>query len=175
VREIQHEFGFGSPNSVDRHLKALEREGSIKRVVGKARAFEIPGRRSGPVLRIPLLGSIPAGLAASAFVDADQIIAVDRSLCRVSGKHPLFALRVQGPSMTGASINEGDIAIFEARPAEVGDIIAALIDGEVTLKRLVCVQSGFRLHAEHPDFAEITPKNDLQAQGVLVGIQRTVS
>jgi repressor LexA len=174
VREIQRKFGFRSTNSVQRHLTALAKMGSLNRLGRKARSFEIPGRSLGTVLRVPLLGTIPAGFPEAATPEPEAMVAVDRSHCFISGRRRVFAVRVRGASMTGASIEEGDIAILEDKPPRIGDIVAALVDGEVTLKRLVRLDTRHVLRAENPDFPEITPRADLQVQGVLVSIQRKI-
>lgn len=176
VREIQAEFGFQSSNAAYRHLVALEKRGMLKRISGKARMFEIPQRASGPVIRVPLLGTIPAGMPAYTEVAfADEMIAVDLRACAATGSYPLFALRVKGSSMTGAAILEGDTAILEVRAAQVGDIVAALIDGDVTLKRLSRDGNRLVLRAENPEYPKIVPLDNLTVQGVLVGIQRKIT
>jgi SOS-response transcriptional repressor LexA len=128
-----------------------------------------------PVLRVPLLGTIPAGLPESAMAEAEETVAVDQTHCTASGNNPLFALRVSGVSMIGAAIKPDDIAIFEIREPRVGDIVAALVDGGVTLKRLAHDGSQFVLHGENPEYPEIRPRDELQVQGVLVNIQRAVN
>ena len=86
---------------------------------------------------------------------------------------PGFALRVRGDSMIEAHIVPGDYAVFERREARVGDIVAALIGGEPTLKRLVHKDSRAYLKAENPAYPDLQPVNELLIQGVLVGLVRT--
>lgn len=175
MREIRDKFRLKSLNGVNRHLTALAKKGALRRIPGRARAFEILGRKMGPVLRVPLLGCIPAGLPESAMAEAEETVAVDQCHCASSGQHPLFALRVRGFSMIGAAIKPDDIAIFEIKEPRVGDIVAALVDGAVTLKRLAQDGSRLVLRGENPDFSEIKPRDELQVQGVLVNIQRAVN
>ena len=77
-------------------------------------------------------------------------------------------LRVRGESMRGAGILNGDLVVVEPTPApRQNQIVAALIDGESTLKRLVRVNGRWFLKAENPDFPELYPREDLVIQGVV--------
>jgi repressor LexA len=84
-----------------------------------------------------------------------------------------FALRVRGESMIGAHILPGDYAVFEKREARDGDIVAALIDGETTLKRFILKDGEAFLKAENPEFTDLQPVSELLVQGVLVGLVRS--
>jgi repressor LexA len=75
--------------------------------------------------------------------------------------------------MIDAHIMPGDYAVFEKREARDGDIVAALIDGETTLKRLIHKDGRAFLKAENPAFSDLQPVNELFIQGVLVGLVRT--
>jgi len=126
---------------------------------------------SGPVLKkdrlpapaamreIPLLGSIPAGVPAEAIEHADEYIHLPARLLRRNSR-PLYALRVRGESMTGAHIVEGDIAVLEfvddwGNQVRTRDIVAALVDGAATLKRLYRKDHTVILRPENPAFADI--------------------
>ncbi len=74
--------------------------------------------------------------------------------------------------MEGAGIRDGDLAVLERKEPREGDVVAALVDGEVTLKRLVTERKGWFLKSENPDYPDLTPRRDLQVQGVLVGLVR---
>jgi repressor LexA len=174
TREIQHHFGFASQTAAVSHLKALERKGIIKKLAGKARAVIFPedlGRSES--LGVPVYGSIPAGMPSVADPAADGRMAVDAALLGLSRGARTFALKVRGDSMIGAHILPGDHAIFEKREARDGDIVAALIDGETTLKRVVKRAGGFFLKAENPAYPELVPVRELVVQGVLVGLLRS--
>ena len=84
-----------------------------------------------------------------------------------------FGLKVRGDSMIGKSIVDGDIAIIEhgvqPRP---GDVVAALIDGQVTLKTFVMQRSKPYLRAENPRYPSLIPQEELQIQGVMVALVR---
>lgn len=174
TREIQQHFGFASQTAAVSHLRALERKGAIKKLAGKARALVFPedlGRTFS--YSVPVYGAIPAGLPTTADVASDGQLAIDAALLGVSEAASTFALRVRGESMIDAHIVPGDYAVFERREARDGDIVAALIDGETTLKRLVHKDSRAYLKAENPAYPDLQPVNELLIQGVLVGLVRT--
>ncbi len=83
-----------------------------------------------------------------------------------------FALRVEGDSMIGAGINDGDVVILEKRREQTGDIVAALLDGEVTLKRYVVEAGKHLLRAANPRFKDIPLNEESVVQGVAVGLIR---
>lgn len=145
---------------------------------------------SGPVFRkdappivddffnIPLLGTIPAGLPSEAIEHAGEYVTLPKHLF-AKKRRTLFALRVRGDSMTGAHITEDDIALFEyvedwQIQTRTRDIVAAIIDGEGTLKRLYRKDHTVILKAENPKYKDITlTGNDLSAiRGKLIGIVR---
>ena len=74
--------------------------------------------------------------------------------------------------MEGAGIRDGDLAVLERKEPREGDVVAALVDGEVTLKRLVAERRSWFLKSENPEYPDLTPRRDLQIQGVLVGLVR---
>ena len=67
--------------------------------------------------------------------------------------------------MEGAGIRDGDLAVLEKKEPKAGDVVAALMDGEVTLKRLVTERRGWFLKSENPDFPDLTPRRNLEVQG----------
>lgn len=175
VREIQSHFGFASPFAVTRHLQALERKGVLQRQPGKARAFTSSALvRRGPLLQIPLYGMIPAGspTAQDPATEPERTLSVDAASLGVRPTTPLFALRVHGDSMTGASILDGDIVFVTPRDPQPGQIVAALIDGESTLKRFLLHHGRPFLRAENPRYPDLLPATELVIQGVMVGLLR---
>jgi repressor LexA len=74
--------------------------------------------------------------------------------------------------MINAQIADGDLVIVQQKPPREGDIVAALIDGEVTLKRYVLVGGKPRLAAENPRYPDLIPAASLQIQGVMIGLIR---
>jgi repressor LexA len=174
LREIQAHFGFASPFAVQRHVDALAEKGALQRLAGKARGLLHPAHHPGSALvRIPLYGVIPAGLPVEAVQEADSHISVDAASLRVRPNATVFALRVRGDSMTGASILDGDVVFLTPRDPRPRDIVAALIDGESTLKRFLTQRGQPFLRAENPRYPDLLPAAELVIQGVMIGLLRT--
>lgn len=177
TREIQQHFGFASQTAAVSHLRALERKGVIKKLPGKARALVFPDQlgRSESV-HVPLYGAIPAGMPNAVEGKVETHVAVDSALLGLSRNAKSFALRVRGDSMINANIVSGDIVILEKTSPKDGDIVAALIDGETTLKRFIKQgEDGTPyLKAENDAYPDLIPVNDLIIQGVMVGLIRKV-
>ena len=172
LREIQAHFGFASPFAATRHLQALQRKGVLERVAGKARVFIEPGRKPRqPLLEVPLYGVIPAGSPVAAEQETSEHVTVDPALFN-RGTGRLFALRVRGDSMTGAGILDRDIVFLSPREPRSHDIVAALIDGESTLKRFLVQRGRPFLRAENPRYPDLLPAAELVIQGVMVGLLR---
>lgn len=74
--------------------------------------------------------------------------------------------------MINASITDGDLVIVDSREAREGDIVAALIDGETTLKRLVSKNGEYFLKAENPKYPDLIPLRELSVQGVVRAVMR---
>lgn len=174
LREIQAHFGFASPFAVQRHVDALTEKGALRRLDGKARGL-LPSThpRRGALAEIPLYGSIPAGLPTATEQEPDSYISVDTISLGVRPNAKLFALRVRGDSMIEASILDGDVVFLTPREPRPRDIVAALIDGESTLKRFLIQRGRPFLRAENPRYADLLPANELMIQGVMVGLLRT--
>ncbi len=176
LREIQAHFGFASPFAVQRHVDALTEKGALQRLAGKARGLLHPAHHPGSALMsIPLFGVIPAGLPTDAVQEADTHISVDAASLGVRANTKLFALRVRGDSMIGANIVENDVVFLTPREARPHDIVAALIDGESTLKRFLIQRGQPFLRAENPRYPDLLPAQELFIQGVMVGLLRTGS
>ena len=173
-REIQSHFGFASQTAAMNHLRALERKGVIHRQAGKARALSIVSElRRESIVDIPLYGQIAAGLAESSVEQEDLgVVSVDAATTGIRPNARVFALTARGDSMIGAQICSGDTVILEVREPRNGDIVAALIDGETTLKRYVLKQGIPYLKAENPEFPDLIPGEELRVQGVMVALIR---
>lgn len=174
LREICGQFGFASPFAATRHLQALETKGALQRIAGKARAF-LPGRqkfRRAPLLDVPLFGTIPAGSPVAAEQEADAHVSVDAAALGLRANSRPFALRVRGDSMTGAGILDGDTVFLVQREPRPRDIVAALIDGESTLKRYLVQRGRPFLRAENEKYPDLIPATELVIQGVMVALLR---
>lgn len=174
--EIQEHFGFASPNAVREHLRALERKGAIQREPRTARGLVLTQDfRDRPMVEIPIYGSIAAGLPETQQQQPDGCISVDVETLRLPKGARVFALKVRGDSMIGAGILSGDVVVMEFRgEAKNGDVVAALIDGETTLKRYVMQRGKPFLKAENPRFPNLIPAHELVIQGVQVALLRVL-
>jgi repressor LexA len=172
TREIQQHFGFASQTSVMQYLDVLERKGFVDRHARKARALITPVQKV-RITDIPIYGQIPAGMATLTDQTIEGHVSLDTRSANASKNGRTFALRVRGDSMIEAHILDGDLVILEDRKeAQNGDIVAALIDGETTLKRYVVERGRPYLKAENPMFPNLIPARELRIQGVMVSLVR---
>lgn len=173
TREIQHYFGFASQTAAMSHLRALEKKGAILRLPNKARAVIFPEELDREeIVDIPIYGQIAAGMAQDVAPEQEGCVSIDIASLGVRPSARTFALKVRGDSMIDAHICSGDTVILEFREPRNGDIVAALIDGETTLKRYVIDNRKPYLKAENPDYPNLIPARELVIQGVMVGLLR---
>jgi repressor LexA len=172
TREIQSHFRFASQTSVMQYIAALEKKGVLQRHAGKARALITPIQKQ-RIHDVPIYGQIPAGMATLTEQDVEGHVSLDARSANVSKSQSTFALRVRGDSMIEAHILDGDIVILEqSKEVHNGDIVAALIDGETTLKRYVVDRGRPYLKAENPRYPNLIPARELKVQGVMVSLVR---
>ncbi len=173
TREIQHYFKFASQTAAMSHLRALEKKGVIQRLPGKARAVVFPEDLDrAEICDIPIYGHIAAGYAEVQEQEQEGCLSIDVTSLGISRKRDTFALVVRGDSMIDAHICHGDTVVLERREPRNNDIVAALIDGETTLKRYIQVKNRTYLQAENPRFPDLIPVEELSIQGVLVALIR---
>ena len=173
TREIQHFFGFASQTAAMSHLRALEKKGVIQRLPGKARAVIFPEELDrAEIVDIPIYGSIAAGMAQDVEAEKEGCISIDITSLGLPRSARTFALKVRGDSMIDAHICSGDTVILEFREPRNGDIVAALIDGETTLKRYLVEKGKPSLRAENEDYPDLIPARELIIQGVLIALLR---
>jgi repressor LexA len=172
TREIQSHFRFASQTSVMQYIAALERKGFLDRHARKARALVTPAMKV-RITDVPIYGQIPAGMATLSEEDIEGHVSLDTRSANVSKNRGTFALRVRGDSMIGAHIVDGDVVILEqSKDVHHGDIVAALIDGETTLKRYVVEHGRPYLKAENSRYPDLIPARELKIQGVMVSLVR---
>ncbi len=176
LREISERFGFASTASAQKHIALLERKGFLRREKHQKRGLvltqnSLGDRSEAAPVELPLLGVVAAGSPIESLPDPEPV-AVPPDLV---GNGRRFVLKVRGDSMIDDGIYDGDLVIVRAtREAADGDMVVALVDGEVTLKRL---------YREAPDTIRLQPANADMAplrvaaaavtvQGVVVGLQR---
>src|SRR6185312_9457127 len=138
VREIAKHFGFRSPGTVAKHLATLRSKGALAEQSGRARSLQVLSPLHAlrkRVVDIPLFGSIPAGLAEDRRQEARGCVTIDIQSLGIKPSPVAFALEVKGDSMIGKYIAPGDLVVIEPRAEpKTGDVVAALIDGDSTLK-----------------------------------------
>ena len=168
IREIAAHLGLSSPSAAHLHVKALERKGLLSKDINAARSLRLTGSQEKRVPGIPLLGAIPAGHGDLRTQEPDGMVYVDVDSLRIPKSHRTFALRVTGDSMIGKHIMDGDVVILEqnADPRS-GDVVAALIDGQSTLKTYVIERGRHFLRAENPKYPALLPRGELMIQGVM--------
>jgi len=168
-REICRRFRYKSPKAAVDHVAALERKGFVIRKKGLARSLKLVWKSTG----IPLLGRIAAGIPREALTSSGERLNLDPTFYGITDRSRAFALCVTGDSMVGRQIFDGDIVLLEheAIPRD-GDIVAALIDNESTLKTFVHEGGKVWLRAENPLYPRLTPALDLQVQGVVRAVIR---
>ena len=172
TREIQSHFRFASQTSVMQYIAVLERKGSLNRYPHKARALITPVQKI-RITDVPIYGQIPAGMSALTEEMIEGHVSLDARSANISKSRGTFALRVRGDSMIGAHIVDGDIVILEdSKDVQNGNIVAALIDGETTLKRYVVEHGRPYLKAENPRYPNLIPARELKIQGVMVSLVR---
>jgi repressor LexA len=173
MREIAAAVGLASPSSVAHQLAVLEERGHLRRDARGSRAVDIrPAPKSGASdVRVPLLGSIAAGVPILADEQAEDELTLPLSLV---GRGTLFALRVKGDSMVDAAICDGDLVVIRQQPtADNGDIVAAMIDGEATVKVLRRSAGRIELVPRNPAY-DVIPGNDATILGKVVSVLRRV-
>ena len=178
VRELGKALGLSSLRAVTDHLGALEHKGYIQRLKG-ARTIRL--LKEGwehmweGTVRIPVLGRIPAGEPLLATQYVEDYLAVGESLTRGAD---CFALRVKGESMINAGIRDGDYVIVRRQSnAQTGDIVAALLDEEATVKRFESHGSRILLKPENPTMLprEVRAGGpDFRILGKVIAVLRTM-
>lgn len=177
-REIAEHFRFNSANAALAHVRALLAKGVLKNQPGRARSFKVvnlnsPERPRPRIASVPIYGTIPAGPPEDATQEEEGCVLIDVDTLGIKPTTRTFGLKVHGDSMLGKSIVDGDIAIIEhgvqPRP---GDVVAALIDGQVTLKTFLMQRGKPFLRAENPRYPNLIPQEELQIQGVMVALIR---
>jgi repressor LexA len=182
IGEIQRAIGISSKSVVDHHLKALEREGHIRRDAQVVRGINVSGigRRSRSV---PLLGTIAAGAPIAVPTDetwhSAALETIDVPAELLPGERQVYALKVKGTSMIDALVDDGDIVILEAKnTADNGEMVAAWLSdrNEATLKRLYREAGRIRLQPANQTMPPIYVEPDkVEVQGKVVAVLRKVN
>jgi repressor LexA len=175
LREIAERFGFSSTASAQKHVLHLERKGFLVREKHQKRGLALTslGRRQvmPEVDGVPLLGAVAAGSPIESLPQDERIELPPTMLG--SGDH--YALKVRGESMIDDGIHDGDVVVIKGTSeASNGDMVVALVSGEVTLKRFYRHGSDrIRLQPSNPNVPPlIVSAADVTIQGRVVGLLR---
>ncbi len=191
LREIAAHLGINAPKNAAKHLAALERKGFVRRTAGLSRAVDVvgvapgvgrpPGGGAGGAgeaygLAVPVAGRVRAGTPHLAVEDVTGHVTLDERFFRCRGA---FLLKVEGESMTGAGIDDGDhVLVRPQATAETGEIVVALVGGEATVKRLVLRPGEIALMPENPDFDPVVVRADADGEAAaeveIVGVVLSV-
>jgi len=169
VRELVALTGKKSTAGVQKLLDALGRKGYIKRAPGRSRGIvPVGGVRS---VWVPLVGWVVAGTPVLSEENIEGYCALDGSVV----PEDAFLLRVQGDSMIGDHIQDGDLILVRPQPrGEDGAIIVAMVDGETTVKRLRLRTDGIQLVPSNPALKPLSIREDEQLRiiGKVVAVFR---
>ncbi|GGM26732.1 MULTISPECIES: transcriptional repressor LexA [Micromonospora] len=181
VREIGEAVGLVSPSSVAYQLKELEKKGFLRRDPNRPRAVDVrsPGDLDDEVTRaqrpapayVPMLGRIAAGGPILAEQSVEDVFPLPRELV---GEGEVFMLQVKGDSMLDAAICDGDWVVVRQQPtADSGEIVAAMLDGEATVKTYRRRDGHVWLMPQNPAFDPIAG-DDATIMGRVVAVLRRI-
>jgi repressor LexA len=179
TRELGDTVGLRSPSSVSKHLASLEDKGFLRRGTAMARPIDVRlflqeqhGR--GPVedgVPVPVVGDIAAGTPILAEEHVDEVLTLPREL---AGRGTVFALRVRGDSMVDAAICDGDtVVVRQQSEAHSGQIVAAMIDGEATVKVYRRRGGHVLLEPRNPAY-DVIDGDEAVVLGIVVSVLRSV-
>ena len=179
TREIAGALGLASASTAGRHLRALEDLGFLRRGRSTTRPVDVrmflqpadQPRADPQTVGVPLLGDIAAGTPIPAQETSDETLTLPRELV---GRGTLFGLRVRGDSMIDAAICDGDIVVVKQQPeAYNGDIVAAMIDDEATVKVYRRRGRHVVLEARNPAYPDIDGDRAVVLGRVVSVLRRT--
>jgi repressor LexA len=173
IREIAESFSVSVKGAYD-HVSALKKKGLIR---GDKRSRTMELVKTGEeaddedCVKIPLLGTVAAGHPILAEENWDGLITIHGSMLKKNRDY--FALKVRGDSMVGAGIMDGDTAVIEKRDAvENGEIVIAVVNEAVTMKRYFRESTRIRLQAENAAYKPIYSR-DVRILGRLAHVFRS--
>jgi len=184
IRDIVNGCNISSTSVVDYNLKALEREGHIRRDREVSRGIELldKGHERRRLVQVPVIGYIAAGepipVPTADTWDIDWSESTEVSSDLIRGKDRVYALKVKGTSMIDALINDGDIVLMQQEAtANDGEMVAAWLkaEEEATLKRLYREPDRIRLQPANATMKPIyTTPDNVEVQGKVIGVIRHV-
>lgn len=173
----QPQVAAPASNEAPRALRALA--GGRSGPPSPIGAPRLVGGREDDLMDVPLLGRVAAGAPILAAENHESTMRIDPSLLGRGSKEGIFALRIQGDSMIGDGILDGDLVFVRSQPtARKGEIVVAMIEGEATVKRYFPEGDRIRLQPSNPALAPIyVHGRDARAAdivGVVVGVFRQI-
>ena len=173
LAEIAEAGGLASRGAARKHVLALAEAGLIEVAPGQARGIRPAGSRTRTaMLQVPVLGRVAAGPPIGADAGLVDTLSLD---ARLFSTRPDYLLRVQGDSMIGDGILDGDLVGVRRTPeARDGQLVVARLEGELTIKRLARGRAGIRLLPRNPAYApiEVRRGQDFAIEGVFCGLVR---
>ncbi|MFD6066415.1 MULTISPECIES: transcriptional repressor LexA [Amycolatopsis] len=179
TREIGEAVGLRSTSSVSKHLAALEEKGFLRRSSSISRPIDVRAFLHGTASKastedsvsVPVVGDIAAGTPISAVEHVDDVMTLPREL---TGRGNVFGLRVRGDSMIDAAICDGDIVVVkQQQEAHSGQIVAAMIDEEATVKVYRRRDGHVYLEPRNPAY-DVIDGDRASVLGVVVSVLRSV-
>ncbi|WP_067451046.1 transcriptional repressor LexA [Actinomadura macra] len=179
TRQIGDAVGLRSSSSVSRHLTSLEEKGFLRRGAAMTRPIDVRSFLHGSTARrsaeepvsVPVVGDIAAGAPITAEEHADDTLSLPREL---TGRGTVFGLRVRGDSMIEAAICDGDIVVVRQQPeAHSGQIVAAMIDGEATVKVYRRRDGHVLLEPRNPAY-DVIDGDSAVVLGIVVSVLRSI-
>ncbi|MDR1288741.1 MAG: transcriptional repressor LexA [Treponema sp.] len=161
IREIADYFSVSVKAAHD-HISALKKKGRLKQAGRRSRTMELvrngEDEKTEDFVQVPLLGNVPAGQPVLAENNWNESISLPRSMLKRNQNY--FAVNVRGDSMSGAGIMDGDLAVAERLESpDNGEIVVAVVDDAVTLKRFFRESNRIRLQPENPAYKPIYSQN----------------
>jgi repressor LexA len=178
TREIGDAVGLRSSSSVSKHLASLEEKGFLRRGSAVSRPIDVRAFLGEPaageradVAAVPVVGHIAAGVPIAADEHVDDVLSLPREL---TGRGTVFGLRVRGDSMVDAAICDGDIVVVrQQQEAHSGQIVAAMIDDEATVKVYRRRNGHVYLEPRNPAY-DVIDGDTAVVLGVVVSVLRSV-
>ncbi|HMU42644.1 MAG TPA: transcriptional repressor LexA [Ignavibacteriaceae bacterium] len=182
LREIGKKFEISSTFGVKRHLDALVKKGYLNIESNASRGITILQnndnylRRTSTFAQVPIVGRVAAGTPINAVENYEGTIVIDPQFIKKS--EDCFALKVRGDSMINAGIFEDDLLIVSPNEETInGDIVVAMLDDEVTVKKLERKNSAIRLIPENDNYKpiEVSNRKNFSIVGKVLGVFRWIN
>ena len=179
TRQLADAVGLRSTSSVSKHLASLEDKGFLRRSDRVSRPIDVRAFLGGEDTRtdngdsvaVPVVGDIAAGVPIAAEEHLDDLLTLPRD---ITGRGTVFALRVRGDSMVDAAICDGDLVVVrQQQEAHSGQIVAAMLDGEATVKVFRRRNGHVHLEPRNPAY-DVIDGDEAVILGVVVSVLRSV-